>query len=176
MFQICVFFSLIYLPDSFSYRTAADTLLSSRNQQRSAYLVQNFAWRWERWDLPSSKRSACNESFHSEVMMMPDEPDPSWSSRAVVISFGSASRRLSASTTPSCMTLICAERNCYAINVTHAILNKPSNRLNPVLELVVALGRDLKSGARRQYRVGELFIVGDRQMIELRVNTLNIPE
>lgn len=75
------------------------------------------------------------------------------------------------------MTLICVKENllCNKCHL-HAILNKPSNRLNPVLELVVTLWRDLKSGARRQYRVGELFIVGDRQMIELCVNTLNIPE
>lgn len=54
-------------------------------------------------------------------------------------------------------------------------MNKPSNRLNPILELVVAFGRYLKSGSRRQDRVGELLVVSDRQMIQLGVSALNVP-
>lgn len=54
--------------------------------------------------------------------------------------------------------------------------HKPSNRLNPIFELIMALGRYLESCSCRENCVGELLVVGRREMIQLRVNALDVPE
>lgn len=55
------------------------------------------------------------------------------------------------------------------------LLKLPSNGLKPILELGVAFGGYLKCGSRCQYDAGEILIIGGRQVVQLLVNTLNVP-